>query len=48
VLIVSHNMDQVFRLADRVAVLRRGTQVGVKRLADTSHNELVSMITGLA
>jgi ABC-type sugar transport system ATPase subunit len=48
VLIVSHNMDQVFRLADRVAVLRRGTQVGVKKLADTSHNELVSMITGLA
>jgi ABC-type sugar transport system ATPase subunit len=48
VLIVSHNMDQVFRLADRVAVLRRGTQVGVKRLADTSHNELVSMITGLS
>lgn len=47
VLIVSHNMEQVFRLADRVAVLRRGTQVGVKKLADTSHNELVAMITGL-
>ncbi|TFC05228.1 ATP-binding cassette domain-containing protein [Cryobacterium mannosilyticum] len=48
VLIVSHNMDQVFRLADRVAVLRRGTQVAVKRIADTTHNELVAMITGLA
>jgi simple sugar transport system ATP-binding protein len=48
VLIVSHNMDQVFRLADRVAVLRRGRQVGVRHLSDTSHNELVSMITGLA
>lgn len=47
VLIVSHNMEQVFRLADRVAVLRRGTQVGVKTLADTTHNELVAMITGL-
>jgi simple sugar transport system ATP-binding protein len=47
VLIVSHNMEQVFRLADRVAVLRRGTQVGVKRIADTTHNELVAMITGL-
>lgn len=48
VLLVSHNMDQVFRLADRVAVLRRGKQVGVRSLADTTHNELVAMITGLA
>lgn len=48
VLIVSHNMDQVFRLADRVTVLRRGTQVGTKRLAETSHNEVVAMITGLS
>jgi ABC-type sugar transport system ATPase subunit len=47
VLLVSHSMDQVFRLADRAIVLRRGIQVGIKRLADTTHNELVSMITGL-
>jgi ABC-type sugar transport system ATPase subunit len=48
ILIVSHNMDQVFRIADRVSVLRRGTQVGTRALADTTHNELVAMITGLA
>ncbi|WP_104090796.1 ATP-binding cassette domain-containing protein [Cryobacterium sp. N19] len=48
VLIVSHNMEQVFRLADRVAILRRGTQVAVKNVAETTHNELVAMITGLA
>ncbi|MGR0319601.1 ATP-binding cassette domain-containing protein [Agromyces sp. ZXT2-3] len=48
VLVVSHNMEQVFRIADRVTVLRRGRQVGTKRVADTSHNELVSMITGLS
>ena len=47
VLIVSHNMDQVFRIADRVAVMRRGQQVGLKTLSETTHNELVSMITGL-
>ncbi|MCS5720759.1 ATP-binding cassette domain-containing protein [Herbiconiux sp. CPCC 203407] len=47
ILIVSHNMDQVFRIADRVSVLRRGTQVGTRVLADTTHNELVAMITGL-
>lgn len=48
VLIVSHNMDQVFRIADRVSVLRRGTQISTKALAETSHNEVVAMITGLA
>jgi simple sugar transport system ATP-binding protein len=38
----------VFRIADRVTVLRRGKQVGTRRVAETSHNELVSMITGLS
>jgi simple sugar transport system ATP-binding protein len=47
-LLVSHNIDQVVRLADRVAVLRRGVQVGVRRLSEITHNELVAMITGVA
>jgi simple sugar transport system ATP-binding protein len=48
VLLVSHNLDQVFRLADRIAVLRRGKQVGVRAIAETTRNEIVSMITGLS
>lgn len=48
VLIVSHNMEQVFRVADRVTVLRRGTQVATRNVADVSHNDLVAMITGLS
>jgi simple sugar transport system ATP-binding protein len=48
VLLVSHNLDQVFRLADRIAVLRRGTRVGVRSVQETSRNEIVSMITGLS
>lgn len=47
ILLVSHNMDQVMRLADRVAVLRRGTQVGTRVTKNTDKNEIVSMITGL-
>ncbi len=47
ILIVSHNMDQVFRLADRVAVLRRGAHIATRSLSETTHNELVAMITGL-
>jgi ABC-type sugar transport system ATPase subunit len=47
ILLVSHSLDQVFRLADRICVLRRGQQVGVRRTAQTSGDEVVAMITGL-
>jgi ABC-type sugar transport system ATPase subunit len=47
VLLVSHNLDQVMRLADRVTVLRRGVQIGTRVTAQTDKNEIVSMITGL-
>lgn len=48
VLIISHNLDQVFRLADRIWVLRRGSFVGMRKTADTNPQEIVSMITGLS
>ena len=48
ILIVSHSLDQVFRLADRICVLRRGKQIGVKDTAKTTNNEIIAMITGLA
>jgi ABC-type sugar transport system ATPase subunit len=47
ILIVSHSLDQVFRLADRICVLRRGRQVGVRRASETTGDEIVAMITGL-
>ena len=47
VLIVSHNLDQVFRVADRVYVLRRGRIAGERGIAQTTGDEVVSMITGL-
>jgi simple sugar transport system ATP-binding protein len=48
ILIVSHSLDQVFRLADRICVLRRGKQIAVIETAKTTNNEIVAMITGLA
>jgi simple sugar transport system ATP-binding protein len=48
VLIISHNLDQVFRLADRIWVLRRGRFVGTRKTAETNPQEIVSMITGLS
>jgi simple sugar transport system ATP-binding protein len=47
ILIVSHSLDQVFRLADRICVLRRGKQVGIRRTSETNGDEIVAMITGL-
>lgn len=47
VLIISHSLDQVFRLADRICVLRRGKQIGIRSTAETDKNEIVAMITGL-
>jgi ABC-type sugar transport system ATPase subunit len=47
VLLVSHSLDQVFRIADRICVLRRGRQVGIRRTPETTGDEIVAMITGL-
>jgi len=47
ILIVSHSLDQVFRLSDQICVLRRGKQVGVSQTKQTDKNVIVSMITGL-
>ncbi|THF56412.1 ATP-binding cassette domain-containing protein [Ollibium composti] len=47
VLIISHSLDQVFRLSDRICVLRRGRQIGVRKTAETDKNQIVAMITGL-
>ena len=47
VLLISHSLDQVFRLADRICVLRRGRQIGIRDKLSTDKNEIVAMITGL-
>jgi simple sugar transport system ATP-binding protein len=48
IILVSHSLDQVFRLADRICVLRRGTLVGIRAASETTGEEIIAMITGLA
>ncbi len=43
---VSHRLDEIFRIADRVAVLRDGQLVGMQAVKDTKPAELVNMIVG--
>ena len=47
-IVVSHNLDQVFRLADRIAVMRRGELVDVLDASATDGQQVVSLITGLS
>jgi rhamnose transport system ATP-binding protein len=46
IIYISHRMDEIFQLADRVTVLRDGAQVGSRRVAETSSAELVQMMVG--
>ncbi len=43
---VSHRLDEIFRIADRVAVLRDGEMAGVRDVGHTSPDELVTLIVG--
>ena len=43
---VSHRLDEVFQIADRVAVLRDGQMVGMRDIAHTNAEDLVSLIVG--
>ncbi|MEM6384754.1 MAG: sugar ABC transporter ATP-binding protein [Pseudomonadota bacterium] len=43
---VSHRLDEIFQIADRVAVLRDGAMVGVRSIAHTTPEELVQKIVG--
>jgi len=41
---ISHRLEEVFDIADRVTVLRDGNLVGTREIRDTTENELVSLM----
>lgn len=43
---VSHKMDEIFRLCDRVTVLRDGETIGTREVAATDRAELIRMMVG--
>ncbi len=47
VIIISHNLVDVFAVADRIVVLRLGKNVASFRTADTTAEEVVAAITGV-
>jgi fructose transport system ATP-binding protein len=45
-IIISHNLQHVFSLVDRIMILRRGDFIDVKDVHETTAEEIVSQITG--
>ena len=46
VIIISHNMQDVFAVADRIVILRRGKKVGEEVAAETTPDKIVSLMVG--
>jgi simple sugar transport system ATP-binding protein len=46
IVIITHFLDQVYEIADRVTVLRNGRLVGSRTLSDLPRLELISMMLG--
>jgi ABC-type sugar transport system ATPase subunit len=46
IVIVSHNLQHVFHVSDRIVVMRGGRNAGERIKADTTTEEIVSMIVG--
>jgi len=47
VVVISHNLVDVFEVADRIYVLRLGQEAGDYKASETSSEEIISAITGL-
>src|SRR5260221_3576099 len=48
IIYISHRLEEIFMLADRVTVLRDGKLVGVKSAKETNEGELIRMMVGRA
>ena len=46
VVVITHNMLHAFQVADRLIVLRQGTVAGIRRVEETTTDEIVTLITG--
>jgi ABC-type sugar transport system ATPase subunit len=46
VIIISHNMQDIFAVATRIVVMRRGKKVGERMTSQTTPDEIVSLMVG--
>lgn len=46
VIYISHRLEEIFQLADRVSVLRDGTYICTKNIKDTNKEDLIKLMVG--
>ena len=46
VIFISHNLQDIFAVSDRIVVLRRGVTAGVRKISETTHDEVVKLMVG--
>ncbi|MFU8888779.1 MAG: ATP-binding cassette domain-containing protein [Trueperaceae bacterium] len=46
IIMISHQLEHVFELADRIMVMRRGRLAGVRTVAQTTRQEILGLIVG--
>ncbi|MBZ9680237.1 ATP-binding cassette domain-containing protein [Mesorhizobium sp. CO1-1-7] len=46
VIFISHNLQDIFAVSDRIVVLRRGVQAGERKISETNHDEVVRLMVG--
>ena len=43
---ISHRMEEIFELCDRISILRDGSYIGTKKISETDMNDVVKMMIG--
>jgi ribose transport system ATP-binding protein len=46
IIYISHRMDEVFEISDRVSIMRDGHYIATKELIETSRKDLINMMVG--
>lgn len=46
VISISHNLQDIFAVSDRIVVLRRGVAAGERAITETDHSEVVKLMIG--
>ncbi len=46
IIYISHRMEEIFEICDRVSVFRDGTYVSTRDMEGVTHNELISLMVG--
>ena len=46
IIFISHNLQDIFAVSDRIIVMRRGVMAGERKISETTHDEVVKLMIG--